>query len=179
MSPVYSGRTALIDPVREKTWNYDQLNREANRLAHALRGDGVGKNDVVMSVLMNCPEFCFSYIGPRKIGAILNMANFILAAGELSLLIDHNKPKVVIYSAEIADTMAQAIDMAGHKPEKAVMADNLKGVPVPEGHIAYEDYVSGQSEENPEMDFVPHIYDEVIRLCTSGTSALPKKRAFK
>ena len=170
----YSGRTALIDPVREKTWNYDQLNREANRLAHALRGDGVGKNDVVMSVLMNCPEFCFSYIGPRKIGAILNMANFILAAGELSLLIDHNKPKVVIYSAEIADTMAQAIDMAGHKPEKAVMADNLKGVPVPEGHIAYEDYVSGQSEENPEMDFVPHIYDEVIRLCTSGTSALPK-----
>ena len=24
------------------------------------------------------------------------------------------------------------------------------------------------------MDFVPHIYDEVVRMCTSGTSALPK-----
>lgn len=170
----YAGRTALIDPVREKTWNYHELNIEANRLAHALKKDGVGKNDVVMIVLMNCPEFCFSYIGPRKIGAILNMANFILAAGELSLLIDHNKPKVIIYSADVSQTMIQAIEMAKHKPERAVMADNLKDAPLPEGHLSYEDYVKGQPEENPEMDFVPHIYDEVVRMCTSGTSSLPK-----
>ena len=34
--------------------------------------------------------------------------------------------------------------------------------------------MEGKSRENPEKDFEPHIYDEVVRMCTSGTSSLPK-----
>lgn len=170
----YEDRPALIDLNQDRTWTYQELNQEANRLAHALRKDGVGKNDVVMIVLMNCPEFCFNYIGPRKIGAILNMANFHLSEGELSLLINHNKPKVLVYSASIADTIVKAVEMAEFKPVRLVMADNLEGVSLPEGHSLYRDYVAGQPDTDPEMDFVPHVYDEVVRMCTSGTSSLPK-----
>ena len=78
----YGSKPAIIDPAEDKQWTYTEFNKEANRLAHALRADGVGKNDVVLTALMNCPEFCFTYVGPRKIGAILNMANFNLSAGE-------------------------------------------------------------------------------------------------
>lgn len=170
----YGSHTALIDPLTERQWDYSQLNSEANRLADALKKDGVGKNDVVMSVLVNCPEFCFSYIGPRKIGAILNLANFKLSSGELSLLIDHNRPKVVIYAAEVCEMVTEALEMANYKPVSAVMADNLDNTILPEGHISYDDYVEGKSRENPEKDFEPHIYDEVVRMCTSGTSSLPK-----
>lgn len=170
----YGEKDALIDPLTERKWSYRELNAEANKLAHALKKDGVGKDDIVMSVLVNCPEFCFSYIGPRKIGAIINLANFKLSSGELSLLINHNRPKVVIYAAEVKDMVTEAVEMAQHKPVSVVMADNLENKALPEGHIAYDDYVSGKSEENPERDFVPHIYDEVVRMCTSGTSSLPK-----
>ena len=137
----YGSHTALIDPLTERQWDYSQLNSEANRLADALKKDGVGKNDVVMSVLVNCPEFCFSYIGPRKIGAILNLANFKLSSGELSLLIDHNRPKVVIYAAEVCEMVTEALEMANYKPVSAVMADNLDNTILPEGHISYDDYV--------------------------------------
>ena len=174
----YGKKPAVIDPATGRSWTYIQLNQEANRLAHALRGDGVGKNDVVMTALLNTPEFAFTYVGPRKIGAILNPANFNLAPGELALLMDHNQPKVFIYSADIAETAAKAVKMAKRPPVHAVMADNLKGIPLPEGHISYEDYVAGQPDTDPEMDFVPHIYDEVLRLCTSGTTALPKSTAL-
>ncbi len=170
----YAARPAILDPLTGRSWNYRQLNAEANRLAHALRRDGVGKNDVVMAALANCPELCFAYIGPRKVGGILNLANYNLSAGELALLIDHNRPKVLLYSASVVKMVAQAVSLAKYPPAKAVMADNLKDAPLPEGHICYEDYVRDQSEEDPEMDFVPHIYDEVLRLCTSGTTALPK-----
>ena len=170
----YGGRQALIDPLTERSWTYRELNAEANKLAHALKIDDVGKDDVVMAVLVNCPEFCFSYIGPRKIGAIFTLANFKLSSGELSLLINHNKPKVVIYAAEVAEMVTEAIGMAEYKPVNAVMADNMENIPVPEGHIAYDDYVSGKSEQDPVKDFTPHIYDEVVRMCTSGTSSLPK-----
>jgi len=170
----YKNRRAMTDPLTNRTWDYTELNREANRLAHALRADGVGKNDVVMTTMLNCPEFAFTYIGPRKVGAILNPANFNLAPGEVALLIDHNRPKVFIYSAEVREMAEKAVKLAKFPPKRAVMADNYKGHPVPEGHIAYEDYVAGREETDPEMDFVPHIYDEVIRLCTSGTTAMPK-----
>ena len=170
----YGSKDALLDPLTDRKWSYRGLNAEANRLAHALRADGVGKNDVVMSVLVNCPEFCFSYIGPRKIGGIINLANFKLSSGELSLLINHNQPKVIIYAAEVSEMVVEAVNMAEYKPASVVMADNLENVQIPEGHIAYDDYVAGQPEDDPEMDFVPHIYDEVVRMCTSGTSALPK-----
>ena len=170
----YGKKAALIDPATDRSWTYTQLNQEANQLAHALRQDGVGKNDVVMSVLPNCPEFCFAYIGPRKIGAIINLANYKLSFGELALLIDHNCPKVILYAADVADMVTKAVEKAEHKPVRLVMADNLEGREVPEGHYSYEAYVAAQPKNDPEMDFVPHIYDEVIRMCTSGTSALPK-----
>ncbi len=170
----YGTRNAVVDPTTDRTWNYRQLNEEANRLAHALRADGVGKDDVVMTTLMNTPEFAFTYIGPRKIGAILNPANFNLSPGEMALLIDHNRPKVLIYSADICDTVNMAITMAQFPPLRIVMADNLKGVALPEGHVSYEAYVKGRPCDNPTIDFQPHIYDEVLRLCTSGTTSLPK-----
>lgn len=170
----FSARKALIDPETNRTWNYKSLNNEANRLANALQSLSVGKNDVVMTAIRNCPEFAFSYIGPRKIGAILLPANFNLAAGEFALLINHNKPKVVIYSAIISKVMEEAQSLCQWKPSLFVMADNIEGIELPQGHISYEDFTNNASEEQPQINFRPHIYDEVLRLCTSGTTALPK-----
>ena len=170
----YSKRPAMFDPATDRSWTYSELDAETNRFAHALREDGIGKNDVVMGILMNCPEFTFTYLAPRKIGAIFNPTNFNLSAGEMALLIEHNKPKAVIYSAEVVKMAAKAIEMSSFKPSRIIMADNLKNIPVPEGHISYEEYISGKSSTLPEMDFIPHIYDEVVRMCTSGTTSLPK-----
>lgn len=170
----FPSRTALVDPETRRSWTYKALNEEANRLAHALRGIGIKKDDVVMVATRNCPEFAFSYIGPRKIGAILLAANYNLASGEFALLMNHNKPRVVIYSANVARTIEEAQGICLHKPMKFILADNLDKVAVPKGHVAYEDFVSGEPCENPKVSFRPHIYDEVLRLCTSGTTALPK-----
>ena len=170
----YGSKSALIDPIREKTWTYKELDEEVNMLANALKADGVGKNDVVMSILNNCPEFCFTYIAPRKVGAIVSLVNFKLAPGEMARLMEHNEPKVVIYLAEMKDIVAEAAKMSSYKPLRLVMADNLENDELPEGHISYESYIEGQSKEAPPFDFPHHIYDEVVRMCTSGTSALPK-----
>ncbi|MCR4821867.1 MAG: AMP-binding protein [Treponema sp.] len=170
----FSKRLAIIDPERNRKWTYKELNEESNRLANALAASSVKKDHVVMTAMRNCPEFCFSYIGPRKIGAILLTANFNLAAGEYALLIDHNKPKILIYSANIAAVILEAQKLCQNKPEKFIMADNQEKLPLPQGHISYEDFVKDSSAEQPKIDFRPHIYDEVLRLCTSGTTALPK-----
>ena len=41
-------RPALHDPLSGRRWTYRELNAAATHRAHALRADGVRKNDVVM-----------------------------------------------------------------------------------------------------------------------------------
>lgn len=170
----YSSKTALMDPEQNLFWTYSQLNSESNRFANALARDGVKKNDIVMAALRNCPAFCTSYIGPRKLGAILLAANSSLASGEMALLIDHNKPKALIYSAAIKNVIEDALTLCTHRPDIIIIADNIEKETVPQGHVSYEDYVKDMDDGEPKVSVRHHIYDEVIRLCTSGTTALPK-----
>ena len=164
-------RMAAIDPAGKREWNYTQLNAEANRFANALKKDGVKKSDVIFMQLFNSPEFLFTYIASQKIGAISNPANFNFSPGETAEIISHNKPRVYLYDAEIVNTAVRALKLSKHKPEIVIAVNNSeKEFTVPEGHILYEDYVKGSSEIDPPVDFAPHIYDEIVRLQTSGTT---------
>lgn len=171
----FRDRTALFDPVSGKKWSYHKLNRECNKFANAMKNSGVKKSDIIFNQLYNSPYFVFSYISPQKLGAIANPANFNLSPGETAEIINHNKPVVYIYDSAITDTAVKALEIATHKPKVVIMADYLKKYDeAPEGHIKYEDYVKGADDKNPPVDFEPHIYDEVLRLQTSGTTGTPK-----
>lgn len=168
-------KSAAFDPMSGKTWTYADLNSDSNRFANAMKASKVKKSDVVFVQLFNSPQFLFGYIASQKIGAIFNPANFNLSPGETAEIIDHNKPKVYVYDAEIVQTAVDALSLCSHKPE-VVIAVNVtsKSFTLPEGHILYEDYVKIASEENPPIDFNPYFYDEVVRLQTSGTTGTPK-----
>lgn len=170
----FAERPAVIDAEEGRSWNYEELDKETNRLANALKDAGLKKNDVIMVAVRNSPSFAFCYIGPRKIGCIILAANFNLSAKEMALLMDFNKPKAVVYSANAAAAVCSGAALCEHRPALFIMADNIEQIKLPSGHILYEDFVSGKSEKEPSVDFRPHIYDEVIRLCTSGTTSLPK-----
>ncbi len=169
----FGSKVAMFDPELDKTWTYTELNVEANRLAHALRASGVRKNSLVMYQLMNCAEFVFCYIAPQKIGAINSPINFKLAPGEIALLLEDGQPDVFIYDAECLDNVLLALRLSHFRPSAIVMVDYHGNCPTPEGHTRYEDYVKGQPEDDPAME-PAHIYDEVTRLYTSGTTNLPK-----
>lgn len=168
----FGSRPALFDPHSGRRWTYRELNAEANRLAHALRADGVGKNDVVMFTLLNSPEFVFCYLAAHKIGAVACPVNYRQGAGEIALVIDDSTPKAFIYDAEFGELSGGALDLCESKPAIKIVvgADDA----VPAGQVRYADYVADQPENDPPIDFDPHIYDETTRLYTSGTTNRPK-----
>ena len=169
----FGGRPALFDPLSGRRWNYRQLNAEANRLANALRADGVGKNDVVMFALLNSPEFVFCYLAAHKIGAIACPVNYRQGGGEIAQVIDDSCPRVFVYDAQFGALSGQALELCSHRPEIVLVAGKAEA-PLPAGHTAYGDYVAGRPETDPPIDFDPHIYDETTRLYTSGTTGRPK-----
>ncbi|SHI33246.1 Acyl-CoA synthetase (AMP-forming)/AMP-acid ligase II [Desulfofundulus thermosubterraneus DSM 16057] len=170
----FAGKPALTCPLRGKTWTYAELNRECNRLAHALLADGVGKNDVVMYQLLNSAEFVFLYLAPQKIGAINCPINFRLAYGETAYIIDDSKPAVFFYDVEVKETAEKALAMARHKPRRVVMVDPWAKEKPFAGSITFKDYVKNQPEHDPDIPRPKHIYDETTRLYTSGTTGRPK-----
>ena len=171
----FGTRPAVIDPANHKNWSYAELNADANRFANQLKADGVKKSDIVFMQLFNSPEFLFTYIATQKIGAITNPANFNFSPGETAEIINHNRPRVYLYDAEMVQTAVKALRICSHKPEIVIAVNHtIKDFTVPEGHILYEDYVKDAPDTDPPVDFEPHIYDEILRLQTSGTTGTPK-----
>ena len=171
----FGTRPAVIDPANHKNWSYAELNADANRFANQLKADGVKKSDIVFMQLFNSPEFLFTYIATQKIGAITNPANFNFSPGETAEIINHNRPRVYLYDAEMVQTAVKALRICSHKPEIVIAVNHtVKDFTVPEGHILYEDYVKDAPDTDPPVDFEPHIYDEILRLQTSGTTGTPK-----
>ena len=168
----YPNCPALYCTSHMKGWTYAQLNQEVNRLANSLKASGVGKGDVVMYQLMNCAEFAFIYLASQKLAAINSPVNFRLSPGETAFIIDDSKPKAYFFDVKIADTAKKALSLAKHRPEVIVMVapgEREKEAPFP----LYEEYVEGAPQDEPESPPV-HIYDEVTRLYTSGTTGMPK-----
>lgn len=167
-------KPALYCPLTDRSWTYGTLNEEANRLAHALRGAGMEHGDVVMYALLNSAEFVFTYLAAHKLGCINAPINYRLSAGEIALLIDASRPKVLIYDEDFAKLFKEALPLVKHRPKTIVMADlHNTGTP-PAGIVAYRDFVKDSPCTNPRLDFTPSIYDETTRFFTSGTTNLPK-----
>ncbi len=170
----YAQRIALFDPEKNKQWTYKELNSEVNRLANAMRADGVGYEDVVMYQLFNCPEFAFSYVATHKIGAVSCPVNYRLSAGEIAITIDDSCPAVFMYDKEQEETIKNALRMAEHKPRRIIAVDcNEDGLDV-QGAVSYEEYTASASDSEPVLDYELSIYDETTRLYTSGTTGRQK-----
>ena len=112
------------------------------------------------------PEFVFCYLAAHKIGAVACPVNYRQGAGEIALVIDDSTPKAFIYDAEFGELSGGALDLCESKPAIKIVvgADDA----VPAGQVRYADYAADQPENDPPIDFDPHIYDETTRLYTSG-----------
>ena len=164
-------KEALVDPLADRTWTFSELNADVNKFSNALLDHGVGKGDVILFQLPNCPEFVFSYLAPQKIGAITSPANPGFAPEESRVCLESSEPKVYIYDGANSEKSVKALDALDKKPEIIIMVGDGE---LPKGHILFDDFVADYPDTEPVTDFKPYIYDEMMRLYTSGTTGKPK-----
>ena len=167
----FRDKTAVIDPAGDISMTYGELDGEANRLARALQRAGVRKGDVITYQMPNCLEYILFYLAPQKLGAVNNPANPAFSPVETASCLDMSRPKVFVYDSSLKEDAVKALAAAEFKHQTVIMTG--KGE-VPTGHIAFADFVEGCSPSEPETDYRPHMYDECMRLYTSGTTGMPK-----
>ena len=144
---------------------YEQLNRDANRLASSLRAAGVATADRVALYLPNVPEFAVAYYAAQKLGAIPVTINAILKTEEVRYLLDDSSASVVITMDELTRFVAD--DCAALRLR--VVVERHTGAP---GWVALVDLLARGADT---FESVQRSGDDVAALLySSGTTGFPK-----
>lgn len=167
----YRNKIALRCGISGQTWTYGQLNQSANRLANAFLNNGLKKNDIVMYALFNSAEFIFLYLATHKTGSISCPVNYRSASGEIAAMLEDSRPKFFVYDTQFNATVKEALRLCGFQPGKVLFCGD-NGLERDEDSLAL--FMRDASEREPVMEDAPHIYDETVRLYTSGTTSCPK-----
>ncbi|ARV46721.1 non-ribosomal peptide synthetase [Bacillus subtilis] len=143
-------RIALIcDDVQV---NYQELNQEANRLAHLLIEKGLGPEQFVALALPRSPEMVASMIAVLKTGAAYLPLDPEFPADRVSYMLEDANPSCIITTEEIAARLPDDLSVPQLVLDQAVTQEVVKcyspdnpNVSVSLAHPAYIIYTSGST----------------------------------
>ena len=162
-------RTAFVslalDGTRVAT-SYAQLDRLANRCAHALQALGVRRGDRVAVLARNRVEVVAVYYGALKIGAAFTGVNTLFRAEEVRRQLTHAEPTVVVAGGDftaLVDTAAAGLDLAKVDLDATSAAGDWS---------SFAEALAAAPDTSPDAD-VDEL-DVAMLVYTSGTEAAPK-----
>jgi len=145
--------------------SFGELSDRSARLAGTLLAGGVGRGDIVMTLLGNRPEWVLALLACFRIGAVALPCTEQLRAGDLRARMDAAEPALVIAGERNADTVraagfggtvldaaderlydaapAPAADLAGEDPALIVFTSGTSGAAKPIRHG--QRYLGGQA----------------------------------
>ena len=92
-------RLALVELARDgarRAWRFGEVAERSARLAGTLAARGVGRGDVVMTLIGNRPEWVFAMVACFRLGAVVLPCTEQLRAGDLALRLEAAQPRVVL-----------------------------------------------------------------------------------
>lgn len=173
----FANKVAVSDPTQNISLTYAQLNATANKLANALANAGLKKGETFGVALFNTIEFVVAYLASEKLGAIFCPINYNYSPNEVLYFFGDSKPQILVYDFELEELMKNSFQRA---KEEGVEVPSLKirvGSPATvlvEEAVDYEEFFKDASDSNPPKPENVSIFDEIVRLYTSGTTGRAK-----
>jgi acetyl-CoA synthetase len=86
----------LADDGRRREWTFGEVADGSARLAGVMQGLGIGRGDVVMTLIGNRPEWVLSMVACFRIGAVALACNEQLRAKDLTHRIAAASPRLIV-----------------------------------------------------------------------------------
>ncbi|MER6975458.1 acyl-CoA synthetase [Nocardioides sp. NPDC000445] len=161
--------------VGDRKVTYAELERESNKLAHYLAGQGIGKGDHVGLYSKNSVEHVIALLAILKIRAVAINVNYRYVAGELEYLFDNADLKALVHDRVYAPLVAEVSPkLEGLKTFVAVpnpLEPHDESDLSPFGGVTLEEAQTGQSDAR---DFGERSPDDIHVIYTGGTTGFPK-----
>jgi acetyl-CoA synthetase len=146
-------RLALVELARDgarREWAFGDVADRSARLAGTLAANGIGRGDVVMTLIGNRPEWVFTMIACLRIGAIALPCTEQLRAKDLRLRLEVARPALVVADERNREQLQRAEPSCPvlYVPDEAV----YRADPAPPADVGDEDpalltFTSGTSGE--------------------------------
>ena len=149
------------------TYTYNDVLTMTNRTGNMLKGMGVRMEERVMLLLLDCPEFVFSFFGAIKVGAVPIPTNTLLKSPDYEYLLNDSRARVLVISEPLLDQIEPIQDQL-HYLEQIVVV----GEPRSADQLAYHELVDSASDEL-EAELMSKD-DACFWLYSSGTTGFPK-----
>jgi long-chain acyl-CoA synthetase len=144
-----------------------ETRENAGRLCNALKGLGVGADDVVAISMSNCPQVFESFAAVYAMGGIVLPILFVLSEEECRFILEDSGTVAIITDAILAPKMlnaAEGIESVGHII--------VVGGEDSERTLSFEKLIGDYPAEREIVDREPD--DVAILMYTSGTTGKPK-----
>jgi long-chain acyl-CoA synthetase len=155
----FPNRPVLCEDLSETS--YAQLNDRANRVATALIQMGIKPGDHIGLCAPNSGDWIAFYFGVLKAGAVAAALSSLLKRDELSLLINHSKPRIIFTFDEKLDELA---DLRRDECLEKIIS--------PEGDLNFHQLLEMGSGSFNALD--RDRTDTAAILYTGGTTGIPK-----
>ncbi len=186
--PTQADAAALIfvstETNEERTYSFEELHREVQRMAASMMALGVGRGDRVLIYMPMIPEATFAMLACARIGAIHSVVFGGFASVSLASRIDDATPKLIV-SADAGSRAGKVI------PYKPLLDEAIRLSSQPPQHVLMVDRGLAAFERTPGRDMeyaalrtqyldaqVPVTWLESNEisyiLYTSGTTGRPK-----
>ena len=149
--------------VREahgREWTYSQLNRYANRVAHALRSTGLGHGDKIGFLCDSRLEWIGLYIGVVKLGAVAVPVNYRQTPKEIAQMLVDADVKLLFSLASLASELGEMPNLT-----KTVLIDGSD-------ESSLDSFLDGKDDTNIQANV--QASDPNVILFTGGTTGRAK-----
>jgi acetyl-CoA synthetase len=136
------GELALVELARDgsrREWSFGEVADRSARLAGTLAARGIGKGDVVMTLVGNRPEWVFTIMACLRIGAVVLPCTEQLRAKDLRLRIEISRPSAIVADERNGEELRAALAGEGtpalYVPDESLFAAE----PAPAAELLDED----------------------------------------
>ncbi|PUB18712.1 AMP-binding protein [Yoonia sediminilitoris] len=169
---VFTDREALVYGQIRRT--YAEYFGRVTKLASALSKAGVGKGDVVATILPNIPAQSEAGFAVPACGAVLNTINTRLDIDTVAYILDHGEARVALVDSQFLPMAMQAVgQMQGTPPLIIEVPDPVAGI---KGIGEQQDYEAFLATGDTDFKWVmpEDEWDSLALNYTSGTTGRPK-----
>jgi long-chain acyl-CoA synthetase len=146
--------------------NYEQFNKNVNRLVNALKKLGLKKGDVMGVISWNCMDYVYIIGAAMKGGFIFSPYNARFGQPEFEYVINYSTANTLFFGPEMAETVKQLRPMIPNV--KNYISLETKSA----DSLFINDLMAEASDEEPGIEIDPN--DPVTIIYTSGTTGKPK-----
>ena len=161
-------RTAIL--FNDETYTYDELQKNAYSLAHALDKLGLKKGDRVAFLMANCPEYIFCEYALGKLGLVRVPLAVLLSSKDHIYMMNQSDCKALIYHERMAGRVQEMIPSLETVKQFICVAQDP--ATVTSGHAHLQSLIAANPPEAPRVAL--ECTDLVAIYYTGGTTGLPK-----